>query len=346
MFKVVDMIPQFKDDELQQTKKEESVPNGTSTKSGNTKTLLSSSRQWSSAFRNPRIVRVSRSFGGKDRHSKVCTVRGLRDRRIRLSVPTAIQLYDLQERLGLSQPSKVIDWLMDSTKDDIDKLPPLQLPQGSFGQFLQQSIIGAGGLASSHNDQIDETNSYNYPIFIDGNASLFSSKDVGSNRSRYWDYLDAASKAKRKEIERDNELNLADKVSWMEMNSQNGLNHLQGLRGYNNNQVAAQNFFPIASDDHSTYNPNYNHNWDQLNQSNNNNHNNDSSLLRASSSSTFGGPQQLFFSPPSTSTRYPSYSTTSLEAATGDQRQINSHFHNLFSPSSMKTFQQPNNAKP
>ncbi|XP_076923828.1 uncharacterized protein LOC143586089 [Bidens hawaiensis] len=86
----------------------------------------SSSRLWA-GFKNPRIVRVSKAFGGKDRHSKVYTVKGLRDRRIRLSVPTAIQLYDLQERLGLNQPSKVIDWLLDATKDDIDQLPPLQM---------------------------------------------------------------------------------------------------------------------------------------------------------------------------------------------------------------------------
>ncbi|KAG6687091.1 hypothetical protein I3842_11G053300 [Carya illinoinensis] len=95
-----------------------------------------SSRQWSGS-RNPRIVRVSRSFGGKDRHSKVCTIRGLRDRRIRLSVPTAIQLYDLQDRLGLSQPSKVIDWLLDAAKHDIDQLPPLPIHQG-FGQLHEQ----------------------------------------------------------------------------------------------------------------------------------------------------------------------------------------------------------------
>ncbi|KAI7746173.1 hypothetical protein M8C21_016251, partial [Ambrosia artemisiifolia] len=94
----------------------------------------SSSRQWG-GFKNPRIVRVSKAFGGKDRHSKVCTVKGLRDRRIRLSVPTAIQLYDLQDRLGLNQPSKVIDWLLDSTKDDIDQLPPLQMLPGDFNQF-------------------------------------------------------------------------------------------------------------------------------------------------------------------------------------------------------------------
>lgn len=87
-------------------------------------TSLSSLRQ------NPRIVRASRIFGGKDRHSKVCTVRGLRDRRIRLSATTAIQLYDLQERLGLSQPSKVIDWLLEAAQNDVAMLPPLQFPPG------------------------------------------------------------------------------------------------------------------------------------------------------------------------------------------------------------------------
>ena len=88
---------------------------------------VATSRQWS-AQTESRIVRVSRVFGGKDRHSKVKTVKGLRDRRVRLSVPTAIQLYDLQDRLGLSQPSKVVDWLLDAAQHEIDKLPPLQFP--------------------------------------------------------------------------------------------------------------------------------------------------------------------------------------------------------------------------
>ncbi|CAA0820870.1 Transcription factor TCP5 [Striga hermonthica] len=85
----------------------------------------SSSSTLQSTLRNPRIVRAPRDSGGKDRHSKVSTLRGLRDRRIRLSVPTAIQLYDLQDRLGLPQPSKVVDWLLDAAKEDVDRLPPL-----------------------------------------------------------------------------------------------------------------------------------------------------------------------------------------------------------------------------
>ncbi|KAL5203055.1 hypothetical protein ABZP36_014007 [Zizania latifolia] len=91
------------------------------------KEAVASSRHWSASTES-RIVRVSRVFGGKDRHSKVRTVKGLRDRRVRLSVPTAIQLYDLQDRLGLSQPSKVVDWLLNAAQAEIDKLPPLQFP--------------------------------------------------------------------------------------------------------------------------------------------------------------------------------------------------------------------------
>jgi hypothetical protein len=71
-----------------------------------------------------RIYRV-RASGGKDRHSKVYTAKGIRDRRVRLSVPTAIQFYDLQDRLGFDQPSKAIEWLINAASDAIDKLPEL-----------------------------------------------------------------------------------------------------------------------------------------------------------------------------------------------------------------------------
>ncbi|XP_071735848.1 transcription factor TCP2-like [Rutidosis leptorrhynchoides] len=72
-----------------------------------------------------RIVRVSRASGGKDRHSKVLTSKGLRDRRVRLSVSTAIQFYDLQDRLGYDQPSKAVEWLLKAASSSIDELPCL-----------------------------------------------------------------------------------------------------------------------------------------------------------------------------------------------------------------------------
>lgn len=73
-----------------------------------------------------RIVRVSKASGGKDRHSKVWTSKGkLRDRRVRLSAPTAIQFYDLQDRLGYEQPSKAVDWLLRAAESSISELPTL-----------------------------------------------------------------------------------------------------------------------------------------------------------------------------------------------------------------------------
>nr|CAB3474290.1 unnamed protein product [Digitaria exilis] len=60
--------------------------------------------QLATAFGSGRIVRSA--AGRKDRHSKVCTARGLRDRRVRLAAHTAIRFYDVQDRLGYDRPSK------------------------------------------------------------------------------------------------------------------------------------------------------------------------------------------------------------------------------------------------
>ncbi|XP_071723660.1 transcription factor TCP4-like [Rutidosis leptorrhynchoides] len=70
---------------------------------------------------------IVRSTGRKDRHSKVCTAKGPRDRRVRLSAHTAIQFYDVQDRLGYDRPSKAVDWLIKKAKvaiDELAELPP------------------------------------------------------------------------------------------------------------------------------------------------------------------------------------------------------------------------------
>ncbi|XP_076902461.1 transcription factor TCP24-like [Bidens hawaiensis] len=90
----------------------------------NNKVVTTTTTGWPSS----RIVRVSRASGGKDRHSKVLTSKGLRDRRVRLSVSTAIQFYDLQDRLGYDQPSKAVEWLLKAAASSIDELPSLDPP--------------------------------------------------------------------------------------------------------------------------------------------------------------------------------------------------------------------------
>ncbi|KAK6774758.1 hypothetical protein RDI58_029997 [Solanum bulbocastanum] len=84
----------------------------------------------SSRFGGGEIVEVQgghiiRSIGRKDRHSKVCTAKGPRDRRVRLAAHTAIQFYDVQDRLGYDRPSKAVDWLIKKAKASIDELAEL-----------------------------------------------------------------------------------------------------------------------------------------------------------------------------------------------------------------------------
>ncbi|KAI3816484.1 hypothetical protein L1987_16182 [Smallanthus sonchifolius] len=51
------------------------------------------------------------SVSKKDRHSKIHTAQGLRDRRIRLSLHIARKFFDLQDLLGFDNASKTIEWL-------------------------------------------------------------------------------------------------------------------------------------------------------------------------------------------------------------------------------------------
>ncbi|KAM6572986.1 hypothetical protein CsatA_017066 [Cannabis sativa] len=149
-----------------------------------TTTNASSSTPWL-RLKDPRIVRVSRVFGGKDRHSKVCTIRGLRDRRVRLSVPTAIQLYDLQDRLGLNQPSKVVDWLLNAAKDEIDELPPLPMPPSGNFSLLTPRGLEASNAAMNANNQSNNEHQEGFKN-INNESSEWN---VGSSRlpgSNFW----------------------------------------------------------------------------------------------------------------------------------------------------------------
>ncbi|KAM3204315.1 hypothetical protein P3L10_027724 [Capsicum annuum] len=66
--------------------------------------------------------RIVRATGRKDRHSKVSTASGPKDRRVRLSPNTAIQFYNVQDRLGYDRPSKAIDWLIQESQRAINEL--------------------------------------------------------------------------------------------------------------------------------------------------------------------------------------------------------------------------------
>ncbi|KAK9684407.1 hypothetical protein RND81_10G208000 [Saponaria officinalis] len=58
----------------------------------------------------------------KDRHSKIRTAHGLRDRRMRLSLEVARSFFKLQDMLGFDKGSRTVEWLLNQSKEAIDEL--------------------------------------------------------------------------------------------------------------------------------------------------------------------------------------------------------------------------------
>ncbi|KAL8091047.1 transcription factor TCP2-like [Apium graveolens] len=121
-----------------------------------------------------RIVRVSRASGGKDRHSKVWTSKGLRDRRVRLSVTTAIQFYDLQDRLGYDQPSKAVEWLLRAAESSIAELPSLDSFMDMRNQVSDE--MRSTGETIEHGSEVD-------PSFFQQQQNVSLSKSGCSSTS-------------------------------------------------------------------------------------------------------------------------------------------------------------------
>ena len=69
------------------------------------------------------IMNIPRKRSSKrDRHSKINTARGPRDRRMRLSLKVAPDFFGLQELLGYDTASRTVEWLLIKSKDEIKKL--------------------------------------------------------------------------------------------------------------------------------------------------------------------------------------------------------------------------------
>ncbi|KAK4427696.1 Transcription factor TCP5 [Sesamum alatum] len=298
--------------------------------------FTSSSRQWSS-YKNPRIIRVSRDFGGKDRHSKVCTLRGLRDRRIRLSVPTAIQLYDLQDKLGLSQPSKVVDWLLDATKDEIDKLPPLPMIPGSFTPFHQPTLAHCQESSATMNPQNPMSHflATNHPF----------AKNLGM--------IGTPRKEGIIKIDED-DTTTTGKEKWIF--PQQEQENQEGFGGFVA-QLSAQNLFPLSNINHSSSVPNlgynsYFHCWDPPNLSLSQfgggfpfpNQTDEQQQAHNTLSTTFNLPtsSQLYFCPSATASiipSFPSYITPTMDNY--GLRQINQLQQNPVLPTTLHLINPP-----
>lgn len=292
------------------------------TSDGKISKASSSSTTWL-RLKDPRIVRVSRAFGGKDRHSKVCTIRGLRDRRVRLSVPTAIQLYDLQDRLGLNQPSKVVDWLLNAAKHEIDELPPLPMPPANFSLNHQAMLSASNEVGASH------TNKEGFKM----NNSIDWEDQGGLSRPNFWS-SDAFLRAKSKAIARD----LVDeKENWTKRNEEDKRESNEG----NSAHVSSSNFLHRASNSSSPglinnaipygspFPPNFplSHIGSHGYATQSDDLYNLNAVPLPSTLSLSSGSQILLCPPGTTQSYFPSHATASVEI---DPRQMN-HFQMLTS---------------
>ncbi|CAH9103577.1 unnamed protein product [Cuscuta europaea] len=87
-----------------------------------------------------------RKTGKKDRHSKICTAKGVRDRRMRLSLQVARRFFDLQDMLGFDKASKTIEWLLSKSKRAIKELKASSCSEeGNKSEVVQEEKVLAKG---------------------------------------------------------------------------------------------------------------------------------------------------------------------------------------------------------
>lgn len=96
----------------------------------------------------------------KDRHSKINTAKGLRDRRVRLSLEVAPRFFKLQDMLGYDKASKTVEWLLEQAKNEIEKLEGRhrRMVKDELKGRLQQKVnysYSAGAKSSSSTDECE-----------------------------------------------------------------------------------------------------------------------------------------------------------------------------------------------
>ncbi|KAL2524445.1 Transcription factor TCP2 [Abeliophyllum distichum] len=167
-----------------------------------------------------RIVRVSRASGGKDRHSKVLTSKGLRDRRVRLSVNTAIHFYDLQDRLGYDQPSKAVEWLIKAAASSISKLPSISTAFPDTPKQLsdeKRSSSGGNDQQGFDSDEVEMGGGGDPQQLAAMLSKSASGKGSGLSHSRSENRIKARERAKErvaeKEKEKENESPLVEHLN-------------------------------------------------------------------------------------------------------------------------------------
>ncbi|KAM7277308.1 hypothetical protein ACFE04_019174 [Oxalis oulophora] len=123
--------------------------------------------------------------GKKDRHSKIYTAQGPRDRRMRLSLQVARKFFDLQDILGFDKASKTVEWLFSKSVSAIKELTD-KFPGGGEKSVIVTVHSTSESEVVSDTKEIDEYNggimAKDHEIFVD------ESKKKGRSRKNFQVY--------------------------------------------------------------------------------------------------------------------------------------------------------------
>ncbi|KAD2393503.1 hypothetical protein R6Q59_012222 [Mikania micrantha] len=95
--------------------------------------------------------------GKKDRHSKIHTAQGLRDRRMRLSLHIARKFFDLQDLLGFDKASNTIEWLFCKSSKAIKEVAENFSPQNTSQSMSEENCeVGLISEINANNNSKEE----------------------------------------------------------------------------------------------------------------------------------------------------------------------------------------------
>ncbi|KAL4398493.1 hypothetical protein HN51_003110 [Arachis hypogaea] len=122
----------------------------------------------------------------RDRHSKINTARGLRDRRMRLSLEVVRRFFGLQDMLGFDKASKTVEWLLNQAKVEIKQLAREKKKNhqscSSFNGKSASSTSECEGVSSLDEVAISENQGHNGKLLPTPTTTTKTKKRRGSNK--------------------------------------------------------------------------------------------------------------------------------------------------------------------
>ncbi|KAL1207602.1 Transcription factor TCP1 [Cardamine amara subsp. amara] len=119
----------------------------------------------------PEVSREIKKAVKKDRHSKIHTAQGLRDRRVRLSIGIAREFFDLQDMLGFDKASETVDWLLKKSRKAIK-----EVVQAKKLNNDDEGFGNNGGDVEEDEDEVEDEDGNN--CFVNGSSPDYCKEEV------------------------------------------------------------------------------------------------------------------------------------------------------------------------